>query len=69
MTGRERGAFMQQLRPGDLLKPADFDPDRGPDHPVNRLAAKARRVTFDVRSGYYKDEDGRIRYDFHGQPL
>lgn len=46
-----------------------FDPELEPHHAVNRRAAEARHVTFDVRSGFYTDEEGRLRYDFRGQPL
>jgi hypothetical protein len=53
----------------DQPKLVEFDADFSPDHEVNRRAAAARRVRFDPRSGYYKDEDGCARLDRFGQPL
>lgn len=57
------------LKPGDVLKPVNFDPELPPDAAVNRRAAQARGVRFDVESGYYRDQDDRALYDYNGQPL
>jgi hypothetical protein len=51
------------------VKLASFDPEFPPDAPVNRKAAAARGVHFDILSGYYKDERGCARYDRFGAPM
>jgi hypothetical protein len=51
------------------LTPCNFDPDLSPEHETNKRAAKARRVRYDARRGFYVDDEGCLRYDRYGQPL
>lgn len=47
----------------------EFDADVSPQNQVNREAAKARNLTFDKKSGYYRDSDGYLIRDKFGQKL
>jgi hypothetical protein len=57
------------LKPGVTITPANFDPDFGPEHDINRRAAKARHVKYDRTLQAYTDVDGCLVYDRFGQPL
>jgi hypothetical protein len=57
------------LKPGDTITTVNFDPDFGPEHEINRRAAKARRVKYDRTLQAYTDIDGCLLYDKFGQAL
>jgi len=47
----------------------DFDPDFGPEHPINIGAAKQRGWAYNSKNGCYVDEDGCLMADEYGQPF
>jgi len=46
-----------------------FDTDLSPDNIINRLAAKARGLRYDVESGFYVDVTWCLIRDRYGQRL
>ena len=51
------------------IKLIDFDPDFGPDNPVNIEAARVRGLGYDQKLRVYIDEDGCLIRDEFGQPF
>lgn len=47
----------------------DFDPNFGPEYPMNIEAARVRGLEYDKREKAYFDEDGVLIRDEFGQPL
>lgn len=47
----------------------NFDANYSPQNPINQQAAEQRRWEYDLRKGFYVDEDGCLMADRFGQPL
>jgi hypothetical protein len=61
--------MQDELKPGDVLTTANFDPDFSPRADINKRAAKVRGLKYDPNTRQYKDADGCPVRDRFGQPL